>query len=66
MATKAIFIGVNKNRDPAIPELSGASRDATALWALFTDSVAGLSPSFSTHRCFPGNRAIVCLQVFDS
>src|SRR5258706_1356083 len=43
MATKAIFIGINKHRDPAIPELSGASRDATALWALFTDSVPSLS-----------------------
>ena len=43
MATKAIFIGINKHVDPGIPELNGASRDATALWALFTDSLPGLS-----------------------
>jgi uncharacterized caspase-like protein len=43
MATSAVFVGVNKHRDPAIPELGGARRDATALWALFTDTIDGLS-----------------------
>ncbi|WP_137390417.1 DEAD/DEAH box helicase [Rhodoligotrophos defluvii] len=43
MALKAIFVGINKHRDPAIPELSGARRDATALWALFTDTMDGLA-----------------------
>lgn len=43
MAIKAIFVGINKHLDAAIPELSGARRDATALWALFTDTVEGLS-----------------------
>ncbi len=43
MATRAIFVGVNNHRDPAIPELGGARRDATALWALFTDTIEGLS-----------------------
>ena len=43
MATKAVFVGVNKHRDPMIPELSGACRDATALWALFTDTIERLS-----------------------
>lgn len=43
MATKAIFIGVNKHLDPSIPELSGAARDAIALWALFTDTLQDLS-----------------------
>ena len=43
MATRAVFVGVNKRRDPAIPELGGARRDATALWALFTDTIEGLS-----------------------
>lgn len=43
MAIKATFIGINKHLDPSIPELSGARRDATALWALFTDSVESLS-----------------------
>lgn len=39
MATRAIFVCVNKHRDPTIPELGGARRDATALWALFTDTI---------------------------
>lgn len=33
MATRAIFVGVNKHRDPTIPELGGAREYATALWA---------------------------------
>lgn len=48
MATKAVFIGINKHADPAIPELNGASRDATALWALFTDSLPDLSAHLLT------------------
>ncbi|MEY8688816.1 MAG: caspase domain-containing protein [Leptothrix sp. (in: b-proteobacteria)] len=43
MATKAVFIGVNKHVDASIPELSGACRDAIALWALFTDTLTDLS-----------------------
>ncbi len=43
MALKAIFVGVNKHRDLTIPELSGARRDAAALWALFTDTIDGLT-----------------------
>ena len=43
MAINAIFVGINKHLDTTIPELSGARRDATALWALFTDTVEGLS-----------------------
>lgn len=41
--TKAVFIGINKHADAQIPELSGARRDATALWALFADTIDGLS-----------------------
>ena len=43
MATSAVFVGINKHRDPAIPELGGARSDATALWALFTDTIDGLA-----------------------
>lgn len=43
MAIKAIFVGINKHLNASIPELSGARRDATALWALFTDTIDGLS-----------------------
>jgi helicase len=43
VAIKAIFVGINKHLDATIPELGGARRDATALWALFTDTVEGLA-----------------------
>jgi helicase len=39
MTIFSAFIGVNKHAEMSIPELSGATRDATALWALFTDSL---------------------------
>ncbi|WP_046658759.1 DEAD/DEAH box helicase [Lysobacter capsici] len=45
MAIKAVFVGVSKHLDPAINELSGAKRDAQALWALFSDTIDGLSPT---------------------
>jgi helicase len=43
VAIKAIFVGINKHLNATIPELSGARRDATALWALFSDTIDGLS-----------------------
>ncbi|WP_315766945.1 MULTISPECIES: DEAD/DEAH box helicase [unclassified Bradyrhizobium] len=43
MALKAVFVGIDRHRSPDVPELGGAKRDATALWALFTDSVPGLA-----------------------
>src|SRR5262245_33737870 len=43
MALRAVLIGINKHSDPGIPELSGATKDATALWALFKDSVEGIA-----------------------
>jgi len=43
VAIKAVFVGINKHLASAIPELSGARRDATALWALFTDTVPDLA-----------------------
>lgn len=45
MTIKAVFIGINKHFDPSIPELSGAKRDAMALWALFSDTIDDLAPS---------------------
>lgn len=39
MALRACFIGVDKHVDPRVPELTGARRDATALWALFNDTL---------------------------
>ena len=43
MALRAVFIGINRHSDPGIPELTGAAKDATALWALFKDSVQGVA-----------------------
>jgi helicase len=43
VAMKSIFVGINKHLDPTIPELSGARRDATALWALFSDTIDDLA-----------------------
>ena len=43
MALRGVFIGINKHSDPGIPELTGATKDATALWALFKDSVEGIA-----------------------
>ncbi|MVF23714.1 DEAD/DEAH box helicase [Methylocaldum sp. BRCS4] len=43
MATKAVFVGINKHLDPTIDELTGAVHDASSLCALFMDSMPGLS-----------------------
>ena len=42
MALRAAFIGVDHYRDLQIRDLAGARRDATALWALFSDTVPNL------------------------
>ncbi|MCE7888109.1 MAG: DEAD/DEAH box helicase [Sorangiineae bacterium PRO1] len=39
MKLRAAFIGVDRHRDARIRELGGAKRDATALWALFSDTL---------------------------
>ena len=44
MAIKAIFVGINKHLDASIPELGGARRDATALWALLGQVLAHRVP----------------------
>ena len=36
---RGLFIGVDRHRDSGIRDLTGAARDATALWALFVDSI---------------------------
>jgi helicase len=43
MAILANFIGIDKHHDPKIRDLAGARRDATALWALFADSIEGIT-----------------------
>src|SRR5688500_2826219 len=39
---RAAFIGIDKYNDADIRELTGARRDARALWALFNDSIPGI------------------------
>ncbi len=47
---RAAFIGVDRHDDPLIRDLNGAVRDATALWAVLSDSIAGLSASLITNE----------------
>ncbi len=41
MAQRTAFIGIDRHQDPTIRELAAARRDATALWALFKDTLGG-------------------------
>lgn len=43
MAILATFIGIDRYAAPTISDLSGARRDARALWCLFTDSIPYIS-----------------------
>src|SRR6266536_6337444 len=43
---KAAFIGLDQYQDPEIRELTGARRDAQALWALFNDTIADIESTF--------------------
>lgn len=42
MTLLATFVGVGKYDDLDVPDVPGAVNDATALWALFSDSVQDL------------------------
>src|SRR5262245_14182874 len=42
MAYHAAFIGIDKHLDPAARDLTGARRDAMALWSLFSDTIPDL------------------------
>jgi len=46
---KATFIGIDKYADNTVRELTGAARDATALWALVSDSLPGANASLLTN-----------------
>lgn len=41
---KATFIGIDKYADSTVRELTGAARDATALWALVSDTMPAAAP----------------------
>jgi hypothetical protein len=42
MAIRAAFVGIDRFHDPNIRDLTGAQRDAEALWALFVDTLPGI------------------------
>ncbi len=42
MAIKSCFIGIDKYLDPGIRDLTGAVKDATVLWSLFSDTVPSI------------------------
>jgi helicase len=46
---KATFIGIDKYADSTVRELTGAVRDATALWALISDSMPGATSTLLTN-----------------
>src|SRR6185295_10072103 len=45
---RASFIGIDKHRDPEIRDLTGAARDAKAVWALFSDTIPGIEAKLLT------------------
>lgn len=50
MSIFASFIGIDKYRDQNVRDLAGAKRDATALWALFCDTMPELSASLLVNK----------------
>jgi len=46
---RAAFIGIDRYSDPLVSDLNGAVRDATALWAVLSDSIDGLFASLITN-----------------
>lgn len=42
---RAAFFGIDRHHDPLVRDLTGAARDATALWAILSDSIDGLNAS---------------------
>lgn len=48
MGLLAGFVGIDKYTDPNIQDLTGAQRDARALWALFSDTLPDLKSTLVT------------------
>lgn len=46
---RAAFVGVDRYGDPSIRDLNGAARDASALWAVLSDSIQGLEAALITN-----------------
>uniref|UniRef100_UPI003F494460 DEAD/DEAH box helicase n=1 Tax=Ensifer adhaerens TaxID=106592 RepID=UPI003F494460 len=47
---RAAFFGIDRYRDPFVGDLTGAARDATALWAVLSDSIEGLDATLVTNE----------------
>jgi helicase len=47
---RAAFFGIDRHRDPYVGDLTGARRDATALWAIMSDSIDDLQPQLITNE----------------
>ncbi|QIB34609.1 DEAD/DEAH box helicase [Ancylobacter pratisalsi] len=45
---RAAFIGIDRYHDPLIRDLNGAVRDASALWAVFSDAMEGMEAALLT------------------
>jgi uncharacterized caspase-like protein len=50
MALRATFIGIDRHQDPRIKELTGARRDAIALFSLFADTLPDLDGTLLVDR----------------
>ena len=42
MRVRGWFVGIDEFKDPSVPSLSGAARDAMALHAIFKDGIPGI------------------------
>ncbi len=47
---RAAFFGIDRHNDPSVSDLTGAARDATALWAIMSDSIEGLDAQLITNE----------------
>jgi len=62
MAFLAGFIGIGKYEDPTVRDLIGARRDATALWALFKDTI----PDITDRHLVDADATVVAIRrLFD-
>ena len=59
---RAAFIGVDRHQDPLIRDLNGAARDASALWAVLSDSIDGLAASLITDEAASLQAVIAALD----
>ena len=63
MSFLAGFIGIDKYEDPTVRDLIGARRDATALWALFKDTI----PDITDQRLVDADATIGAIRgLFDA